>query len=73
MAMGKHKAPTRTTVGKMSECKFCHKPVWFDRIMSRFFEPEGNVLHADVCEKRKAHFHQRALQDAETRRQRRNA
>lgn len=48
--------PKKSESGKIITCKFCRRAVWMNLIDNRVFELIGDEPHADVCERRKAHF-----------------
>lgn len=52
-------------------CKFCRKPVRYDRWMSVVVEPDSDTPHADNCPKRRAHYSQQAADAAQIRRNKR--
>lgn len=55
--------------GKQKTCKFCGCAVWWDVIESRWYDAGGHVLHVDTCDRSKQHYHNQAMDNAETRRQ----
>lgn len=59
---------THNKDGSEKTCKFCHKPVWWNQIESRWYDPGGETLHVESCELRKQHFHDKAMDAAEQRR-----
>ena len=59
--------------GTPKTCKFCRKPVWWHKDENRWYDPGGEKYHVDSCPRRKKHFHDRAMDAAETRRQKANA
>lgn len=54
--------------GSAIKCKFCHSPVWWNQIEGRMYDVGGESLHVDNCALRQLHFHNRALDSAESRR-----
>ena len=54
--------------GSPKTCKFCHKPVWWHVLENRWYDPGGETLHVDNCERSKAFYHDRAMNIAEARR-----
>lgn len=54
--------------GSPKECKLCHAHVWWHRIEARWYDPGGETLHVESCELRRKHFHEQAMDSAETRR-----
>lgn len=57
--------------GSPKTCKFCHREVWWHTIEGRWYDPGGTTLHVDSCKLRKEHFHDRAMDNAEQARTRR--
>jgi hypothetical protein len=62
---------TTNNDGSKKTCKFCHKPIWWHRFESRWYDPGGETLHVENCELRQEHFRHAALDAAEQRRQKR--
>ena len=55
--------------GTPKTCKFCHCEVWWDTGKRRWYNTDGETLHVETCELRKQHYHNAAMDAAETRRQ----
>lgn len=55
--------------GTLKTCKFCHSPVWWNILEGRWYDPGGMTLHVENCELRREHFHSKAMDAAEQRRQ----
>lgn len=62
-----HPTPRRSESGKIIECKFCRRAVWWDA-SNRMFEIVGDELHVDHCPRRQAHFKGLANNAAENQR-----
>lgn len=56
--------------GKPKTCKFCNAEVWWHTIEGRWYDVGGETLHVENCERRQEHYHNEAMTNAETRRQR---
>jgi hypothetical protein len=52
-------------------CKFCGQHVWWHQWKNRWYNPGGEVVHTETCEKRRAHYKAVAAEVAETKRSRR--
>ena len=52
-------------------CKFCGKTTIYDSITKRIYELDGVTFHVKNCPNRAKHFHEKALDDKETERQKR--
>lgn len=63
--------PKKSDHGKIINCKFCRRAVWMNAIDNRVFELIGEEPHADVCERRKAHFKDRNAAANQARRDKR--
>lgn len=57
--------------GSKKTCKFCHQPVWWNRIECRWYDPGGERLHVNSCPLSKEFYQNAALDAAEKRRQKR--
>lgn len=55
--------------GSNKTCKFCHAEVWWHKIEGRWYNPGGEQLHVETCELRREHFHNQAMDAAESKRQ----
>lgn len=60
---------TKDRHGKPLTCKFCHAETWYDCLAARWYDVGGKSLHVDNCERRKAHYHNEAMERHEKRRQ----
>jgi hypothetical protein len=57
--------------GTPKRCKFCHEEVWWHGVSARWYNTDGETLHVETCPRRAKHYHDRAMDGAESRRQRR--
>ena len=57
--------------GQSKTCKFCRQHVWWHIFNRRWYDVGGESLHVDNCPRRKKHYHDEAMDAAESRRQQR--
>ena len=55
--------------GQPKTCKFCRQHVWWHVVERRWYDVGGETLHVDNCERRKKHYHNEAMNAAESQRQ----
>lgn len=62
---------THNSDGTPKKCKFCGQHLWWDKIKSRWVNPDGKTFHVQTCATSKMHYHEKALDVVEDKRQRR--
>ena len=60
---------THNIDGTPKACKWCGAHVWWERALSRWYNPDGKTLHVETCEARRQYYHDLAMEAAEVRRQ----
>lgn len=54
--------------GQPKKCKFCGEHVWWDWMEGRWYNPGGEQLHVETCQRSQEHYHNEAMTNAETKR-----